>query len=133
MFPNFCKITDPTAKAPGTITPRGTARTVCKAIFVIESSGITKINPPATDAETTAPVINVDDDVFNAISANGRSLGESSMAVATRGRTLSLDASSTPMRSNSSAFFNRGIAVDSLNPDFSSRVNNPRFAVYFEI
>ena len=123
------KIAPPTPKAPGRTAPNRTTRVVCNAIFPTESSGITLRIAAADANEAAAPPNNIVGGVLRAVPANGNNAGANSIPFAISGRALSLDASSTPNRSNSSAKTNRGLAVDSLTPDRSSFDNNPNWEV----
>jgi hypothetical protein len=118
-----------TARAPGSSTPRGTASAVCSATFVKLSSGTTTIRAAAAAAEPRAPAKSTAGGVLRATPARGSSAGAVSMAVATRGRRESLEASKTPIRSFSSANFSRGAAEESVKPAFSNRLSRPSWAV----
>lgn len=121
--------TPPTARAPGRMAPRGTARAVWRAMLTTLSSGTATITPAAAAAERAAPAKRLVGDCFSATPASGSRAGAASIPVATSGSTLSLEASKTPIKSRSSASTSRGTAVFSVNPDFSRRDNKPSCAV----
>lgn len=122
-------MTDPTPRAPGKTTPRGTTRAVCNATLATESSGISVTTAIAARALAAAPAVSADGGVLTATAARGKSLGDKSMAVANNGKTLSLEASRIPMTSSSSANLSNGAACDNVKPAFSSLVSNPNSAV----
>ena len=115
----------PTPSAPGNIAPSGIASAVWAATSTILSSGINKTAAPAAAIEASAPAYKVVEGTLRAALARGNKAGASSIPVATRGRTLSLEASRTPIRSFSSARTSKGIAVFNEKPLFSNRVRRP--------
>ena len=98
-----------------------------------ESSGINTIVLTAMATDAAAPPNKKVGDVFNTIAAIGNNTGAVSIACATNGNILSLEASNTPKTSSSSAFTSNGTAVDNVNPAFSNRDNKPSCAVYLFI
>ena len=86
--------------------------------------------PAAATADAAAPPKKTEGGVFRATAARGRREGARSTPVAISGSTLSLDASSTPIRSLSSANMRRLDAVVKVKPAFSRRVSRPSCAVY---
>ena len=125
VYLSLLNTTPPTARPPGRSTPNGTASAAWSAMFVTESSGIRKMAPAAAAADASAAPKNTVGGVFRATPARGRSPGARSTACATKGRTLSLEASNTPRRSLSSAKMRRGVAVVNVKPAFSKRVKRP--------
>lgn len=99
-------------------------------MFPMDVSGIKTLIATAAPRDPTAVAERTEGGVFKAFSASGISLGNNSIPFATNGRILSLDDSSNPKRSLSSASFNRGIADEGLKPAFSNFVSNPKRAVY---
>ena len=114
---------------PGNRRPSGTASATCAAIDAIESSGMSNIAPTQAAAEAAAAPKKTGGGVLRAMAAIGRSPGARSIACATKGSTLSLDASKTPRRSFSSAKMRSGAAVVKVKPAFSRRVSTPSWAV----
>ena len=90
-----------------------------------ESSGTVAMRRPAAAKDATAPPNNTVGGVLRAVAATGSSAGDRSIALPISGRTLSLEASKTPIRSFSSASFNKGIAEVNVNPAFSNRLRRP--------
>ena len=121
---------DPTPSAPGRMTPSGIVKNACRAMLVTESSGMTPLRATAAASDATAPAEREAGGVLIATPARGSNAGANSMAVATKGKTLSLEASKMPRASNSSAFLRSGAAVERVNPAFSSLLRSPNLAVY---
>lgn len=130
IYFNLVNNNPPTPKAPGNITPRGTATIVCKATSITELSGTTFTKAKAETADKAAPANKVTGDDFNTDPATGNSAGENSIAVPINGRTFSLDASKTPIKSFSSANLSKGAAEVKVKPDFSNFDSNPNWEVY---
>ena len=104
---------------------RGIPRATCTAMSRAESSGIVAMSKPAAAREAKAPPNRAVGGTFKAVAATGSKAGDRSIAFATSGRMLSLEASKTPIRSFSSANFKRGAAEERVKPAFSSRVRSP--------
>ena len=124
-FDTFDRSTPVTPRAPGSISPSGTANPTCRAILLTESSGTLVIKSPVAPKQAAAPAKNTDGGVFKAVAATGINDGENSMAVPTNGRIFSLDASKIPNTSCSSANFSSGLALVKVKPAFSSLVRRP--------
>jgi hypothetical protein len=93
IYLSLLRTAPPTARAPGKITPRGTATAVCRATDATESSGTMAIRAAAAAADAAAPPKRVDGGALRADAAIGRRPGARSIALAASGRTLSLEAS----------------------------------------
>lgn len=94
-----------------------------------ESSGIAVTRATAPASEAKAPPNKATDGMRTAAPANGSNPGANSIAFATRGKTLSLEASKYPRASKSSANTSKGLADVRLKPAFSSFDSNPSWAV----